>query len=890
MKIYNYLLWFLMVAAISCDPHSIAKKLLIEWQPVDHWVGGSEYFLSRLTIINQSDQPLKNEGWTIYFNSLRRILKDGEAQQDLSIQGIDIALADERQSGDLYALRPLDNFLPVGPGERRDFDIYLANWAILKSDGPAGFHISYNGKNAQAILADIKIDLKDTLQTKRQPRDLVPVPTPESRFQENVDLTELLIPDHIVPRPYAVIETGGPIRIELSDIQILYEPGLEKEAEFLNQFFKTLLGKFPRAENHRVYLKLKQNLDIDKDGKIDPESYLFYTKPDSGIVIVGADEAGVFYGIQTLRQLVPVDFYQKAAKKQYSTFIDLPQVIVSDKPRFEYRGMMLDVARHFQRKETVLKLLDLLAFFKVNYFHFHLTDDEGWRLEIPEIPELTEFGSRRGFDLKDDKMQHMMYGNGNSLGTGDNIQKPATETEANLGQKPDYNGFENALVNFVGQGTGYYTTAEFEAILRFAAERHITVIPEVEMPAHCRAATLSMEYRYRKYKKTDMEEATRFRLLDPADSSKHQTVQSYTDNFVNPGLESTFAFLETVVKSIKKRYDAVPDAKLKFIHGGGDELPGLDHNVWWQHSPVVKQNPDTRNLSDRELVSYFSTRWQRIIQSVGAEMMGWSDLFHNADTSMKLKGFIPLDWNNVWGWGNEDYGYQLANKGYKVVLSHATNLYLDLAYNKDPDEPGYYWADFVDTQKTFYYRPYYIFANGTHDQLGHPIPVETWTHREKLNPEAQKNIFGLQAQLWGENQKVPVYIEYFTFPKIIGFAERAWNVNMPPENQMDHAWRIFANSLGQSILPRLDYYQPVDHRNELPDDVGVKYRVPLPGGAIKGGVLQTNVRFPGLKVEYTKNNGRFWREGSKPAKLSPPVQLRTKTKSGRYSRVAEIME
>ena len=552
--------------------------------------------------------------------------------------------------------------------------------------------------------------------------------------------------------------------------------------------------------------------------------------------------------------------------------------------------MMLDVGRHFQSKETVLKLLDLLAFFKVNKFHFHLNDDEGWRLEIPEIPELTEYGSKRGFDLADEKMQHMMYGNGNCLGDGDNLIKPKNETEANFGVKPEYNGYEHALVNFVGKGTGYYSKQDFEDILLYATERHINVIPEIEMPAHCRAATMSMEYRYQKYAETDPEKATQYRLLDPEDKSKHQTVQSYTDNFVNPGLPSTFAFLETVVKSIKDRYDAVPGAALKAIHGGGDELPNLANNVWWQDSPAVKHNPETRNLSDRELVTYFSQKWQKIIQSVGAEMMGWSDLFHNADSTMKLDGFMPLDWNNVWTWGNEDYGYKLANKGYKVILAHATNLYMDLAYNKDPNEPGYYWADFVDTKKTFYYRPYNIFANGTHDQLGHPIPKETWEDREKLKPEAHKNIIGMQAELWAENQKVPEFIEYFAFPKVIGFAERAWNVNMPSEENIDAAWQTFANSLGQSLFPILDFYQPIDIRNELPNEIGVKYRIPLPGAKLEKGILNTNIRFPGMTVEYTKNNGKFWVPWKKPSKLAPPVKLRTKSKNGRYSRVAEITE
>ncbi len=446
------------------------------------------------------------------------------------------------------------------------------------------------------------------------------------------------------------------------------------------------------------------------------------------------------------------------------------------------------------------------------------------------------------------------------------------------------------MVNFAGKGSGYYTTKDFEEILQFAAERHINIIPEVEMPAHARAAVQSMEYRYRKYKTENPTKASQFRLLDPADTSYHKTVQNYTDNFINPALPSTYAFLKTVVKSIKNRYDAVGGAELKAIHSGGDELPSLSKNIWWQGSPAVQQNQETKGLSDKQLVTYFSRKWQKIIHSVDAEMMGWSDLFHNADSTMKLDGFQPMVWNNVWNWGNEDFGYKMANKGYKTILAHATNLYLDLAYNKDPNEPGYYWADFVDTKKTFYYRPFNIFANGTHDQLGHPIPTENWKDKEQLIDSCYKNILGLQAQLWGENQKSPELLEYFLFPKILGFAERSWNSKMPTIQQIDNEWKIFVNTLGQNILPILDYYKVIDMRNQLPKEFGVKYRVPLPGAVLKSGVLKTNIRFPGLTLEYTKNNGKFWRKSKKPIKLAPPVKIRTKTKNGRYSRIVEILE
>ena len=172
--------------------------------------------------------------------------------------------------------------------------IYMSNWAVVKTDAPAGFHISYNGKTAEAILAKIFIDPTDPKQTKRQPKDILPVPTPQSRYADNAKLVELNLVDKIIPRPYSMVETGGPLRIELSDIKIVADDELENEVKFLNQFFKTMLGKFPTEEHRRVYLSIDPNLDVDNDGKVDAESYHFYTKPDSGIVIVGADKAVYF--------------------------------------------------------------------------------------------------------------------------------------------------------------------------------------------------------------------------------------------------------------------------------------------------------------------------------------------------------------------------------------------------------------------------------------------------------------------------------------------------------------------------------------------------------------------------------------------------------------------
>jgi hexosaminidase len=393
-----------------------------------------------------------------------------------------------------------------------------------------------------------------------------------------------------------------------------------------------------------------------------------------------------------------------------------------------------------------------------------------------------------------------------------------------------------------------------------------------------------MERRYRNLADSDPASASRYRLIDPDDESVHRSVQGYTDNFLNPCLDSTYAFLGAVVAGIEARYDAV-GARLVAIHGGGDELPGLASNTWWQGSPACAANADTAGMTDPQLFDRFFTRWHQIITATGADMTGWDDIIHGG---LALEGFIPMPWSNVWGWGREDDAYRYANQGYRVILSHATNLYMDLAYGKDPDEPGYYWANFVDVKQTFEYRPFDIFANATHDRMGAPIDPATWDAMERLTAEGKANILGMHGLLWGENLKTPELLEYFAFPKLLGIAERAWNPEPPPVEDMPLAWARFASALGHEVLPRLGAYRAVDLRGELPAGAGVNYRIPPPGAAVEGGMLHANVELPGLAIEYSTDEGRTWTAYSGPVAVSGPVALRTRAPDGRSSRIARV--
>jgi len=885
--------------ASAADPstcHPRAQDLLVTYQPVRHSTDATAV-QARLTIDNRSGTCALGGGWKLYFNFVRQPLAAGppgkpgdSARQQLAEQGLEVAHGDRAQSGDLYVLRPTTGFQPLAAGDRRVVDFAVELWTILKTDAPAGWHIVFDGEPARWVPARTLLDRTDPLQTTAFSGDKNPVPTAGSRYAENTSpLLHLGLQDRILPRPLHATRRPGFVPLGGRRTTIAAANGLRGEAAYLRSALHDVLrgdvaptGAERKHRHHRhrpdIALRLNPRLDVDGDGNRDAEGYTL-SVGRGGVRITGADRAGVLYGIQTLRQLIPVDAYRAAAAGRPRVGFLLPRASVADAPLLGYRGLQIDVARHFQSKATIEKFLDLMAFLKLNRLHLHVTDDEGWRLQIPGLPELTDFGAHRGFDPPERTMLHQAMGSANDLRPGDGIaDKPANETRANLGRRPRWQGFEQATLNYVGEGSGSYSTREFEELLRYAHARHIEVIPEFDFPAHARAAVQAMERRYQRLAGRDPAAAAQFRLLDPDDTSTHRSVQGYTDNLVNPCLESTYRFLTKVVTEVRAMYDAA-GVPLTMINLGGDEPPGPNR---WQGSPRCASSPDTAGMNDKQLIDLFFRRWNAIALAVAPRTAGWEDVLLAGTGTLTLPHFVPLPWQNVWGWGREQVAYQWANRGMPVVLAHATNLYMDLAYNKDPDEPGYYWAAFVDDRSTFTYQPFDVYANATQDRWGNPFtPDPGW---ERLTAAGRRNVLGLEAQLWGENGKRPQLREYQAFPKLLGAATRAWDRRTPSPQEMPAAWDVFANTVGQVTFPLLSYYRPVGLRSAR---TGVNYRIPLPGGRIEDGVLRANVRNPGMAIEVS-TDGRHWRTYRGPVRVGDRALLRTRAVDGRVSRLSPV--
>jgi hexosaminidase len=820
-------------------------------------------FQAELALENRAEAPLPADGWELFFNFGRPVVADS-----LVPAGVQA----EHLNGDFWRLAPTQGFEPVAPGEVRRIRFEGQGWVIKESSAPAGPYFVFRDEDGaelppEPVAAMTIAPFVAPAATDRGPGERVPAPSAASRFRDNRPLT-LLPPKEVglvVPTPVRAAPGSGRARID-ETWELSSEPELENEAEHLSRTLESLVGQPPAVagsgDSRGITLRTGTVTVAGSEAGPGAHAYRLSIQPDV-IEIVGTDPAGVFYGVRTLEALVPPEAWQGPQEA-----LILDSIVVEDRPRFAYRGIHLDVARNFHGPETVERLLELASFYKLNRFHFHLTDDEGWRMEVDGLPELVEVGGRRGHTR--DESDHLIP----SFGSGPDPD-PA-----------------------VSPGSGHYSRDELVRILRFARDRHIQVVPEIDLPGHARAAIRAMESRFSRLTEAgEAEEADRFRLVDPEDESQYRSVQGWDDNVVDVCLDSTYRFVERVIEGIVATW-AEAEAPLDVIHIGGDEVP---HGVW-AGSPacerLIRENPDLEGVDD--LFAYFLRRASDILANHGLATAGWEEIAlveqHWGAGGVKApnlevvdRGFRPYVWNNVWGWGAEDLGYRLANAGFEVVLSSATNLYFDLAYDKDPREPGYVWAGFVDTRKPWEFVPFDIFKNAEIDLMGNPLSPEDYVGRAQLDTAGRSRVLGIQGQLWSENLKSRDLLEHMAFPKLLGLAERAWaaspewaETDDPTERKTleQSAWNEFANRLGRRELPRLDRMLG-----------GVAYRLPPPGAVIVDGLLEANVAFPGLEIRWTADgrapdpSSSLFRE---PVQAPGEVRLATFDSRGRASRVVSV--
>lgn len=767
--------------------------------------------LATMTLANRSGRTLGATGWALYFTCISGVV-EGPAEPKLVV---------DRLAGTLYRVRPAAGFEPVPAGATLKIALLHPELMFKADKSPGGPYLVFDDQ------PDVGLAISDyQLLTPTRPEQLQvpagaqsPVVTAQELFDRHAAVATLPLQalPPVFPTPLQVRSGSGTLQWAAMPV-LRVGKGLAHEAAAARALLA--LHFLPGTAGQGVL-----SLAVGRvAGQASPEAYTLDVHAKTGIRIVGNSAAGVAHGLKSLRDLLPVQAQPGAA-------LQLPALHITDAPRFAYRGVLLDVARSFHPKDTVLRVLDLMARYKLNKLHFHVTDDEGWRVPIPGLPELTEFGARRGHTA--DPLRHLppAYGSG-----------------------PD---------PIIAPGSGHYSRADYIAILRRAQALHIEVIPEIEMPGHARAAVKAMEVRAQRLLKAGDAQATRFLLSDPQDQSQYRSPQLYTDHVMNPGMPGTYAFIDHVVAEFVAlhREAGVP---LKTLHAGADEAPAGA----WEKSPAAAAAIRQHGLKDvAGLWNHFYGRVAATLQRHGLRMAGWEELGAVRSQVNGQSRLVPNPvfmarqpllyvWNNLDD--NVDLAYRLANAGYDSVLTPATALYFDMAHNRSPAEVGVNWAAYVDLDTVFNFVPLDSLRTA-------PTVADTDPAKVRLAPAARRHIVGIQATMFSEVLRSREKLEVMLMPRLLGLAERAWAADPAWATESDaarakalhaQAWSVFSNQVGQQVLPRLDA--------DFAGAAAVGYRIPPPGLKRVGGQVLANAAWPGNATRYTT-------DGSEPTATSTLV-------------------
>ncbi|MEM6687479.1 MAG: beta-N-acetylhexosaminidase, partial [Bacteroidota bacterium] len=475
---------------------------------------------------------------------------------------------------------------------------------------------------------------------------------------------------HIIPIPNEFMIAKGTFLLD-KNVSLHADAECIAVAEFFNAYLKEKLGY--RLSVHsspdRNVIHFKYDKTIENT-----EGYELIIDTRK-ITIKASTEQGAFYAFQTLRQFFPAAIESNTFSNER---IELQNAVVRDAPRFSYRGMHLDVSRHMFSVDFIKKYIDLMSQLKMNTFHWHVTDDQGWRIEIKKYPKLQEIAAFRDETL--------------------------------IGH------YNDSPQQFDGKKYGgYYTQEEVKDIVQYAAERYITVIPEIEMPGHAQAAIAA--YPNLGCSDKPVKVATKWGIFED----------------VYCPTEETFAFLENVLDEV------IPLFPGKYIHIGGDEAP----KIRWKHSEYCQELIKKENLQDEHgLQSYFITRMEKYINSKGKQIIGWDEILEG--------GLAPNA--TVMSWRGMNGAIEAAKSGHNVVMTPTSHAYFDYYQSDNEDEPLAI-GGFLPLEKVYSFNP---------------IPKE-------LSETQEKYVLGAQGNVWTEYITTPEKVEYMAFPRAIAMAEVTWS-------------------------------------------------------------------------------------------------------------------
>lgn len=617
-----------------------------------------------MTLHNLSDQDLPN--WSLTF-AFTRFIQPGS-----------ISHGTLTQIGSFCQLTPDSLVLPANHHFYCEFTV-LTNPFRFYSDGLNEAFVEYHHEGEQV----------------RSNVDVTPIVL-ASPYRERETIAPTLA------SAYSLLPKANALHVDAGHFSLTPSSAITCQSALADSAVTWLMDEMVRLHQFKLATSEAGEIVYRSNPTLDEGAYQLKISQEQVRVEAGSS-SGFVHATASLLQLLDYNSLTQEAQ--------LACCSISDSPRFRYRGMMLDCSRHFHSVEQVKRLINLLAHYKFNTFHWHLTDDEGWRVEIKAFPALTEVGAWRGVD--------------------EAIEPQYTHISQRYG--------------------GFYSQEEIKEVVAYASQRSIMVIPEIDVPGHCRAAIKSLP---------EM-------LVEAEDDTVYRSIQNYSDNVLNPGLSTTYQFLDGVLEEIAQLFPA------PYVHIGADEVP---HGVW-SNSPSCQALMKQHGYQDyKELQGHLLRHAEQKLRSLGKRMLGWEEAQHGDKVSKDTV---------IYSWLSEEAAVNCARQGFDVVLQPAQTTYLDMTQDYAPEEPGVDWANPLPLEKAYNYEP---LAN---------IPADDPIH---------KRIWGIQTALWCEIINNPERMDYMVFPRIIALAEACWT-------QKEHRdWNDF--------LSRLKGHLP------LLDKQGIKYRQP----------------------------------------------------------------
>jgi hexosaminidase len=524
------------------------------------------------------------------------------------------------------------------------------------------------------------------------------------------------VADMLIPTPVSVVSGTGNFVINSKTAIHVSSPdsSVRRVARFLSNKIATASGvTLPvTAASKMIKSTGSINLDLVNDKSLGDEGYKLNVTSTS-VSISANKPAGLFYGMQTLFQLMPKEIESNSVVKNVNW--NIPVCNVSDNPRFGWRGLMFDVSRHFFTKDEVKDFIDDMVKYKYNLLHLHLTDDEGWRIEIKGLPKLTQVGA---WNVK-------------KVGYFGTFSPPTPD------EPRDYGGF--------------FTQDDIREIVKYAQERFVNILPEIDVPGHSLAAVAS----YPELSCTPGAENYHVRSGEPImDWSHGQPPIALVDNTLCPANEKVYEFLDKVMTQVAELFP------FGYIHVGGDECP----KNFWEKSPEVQALMKKEGLKNMdEVQSYFEKRLEKIVESKGKKFLGWDEILHG--------GIAPNA--TVMSWQGMKGGIEAAKMGHDVVMSPTTFAYLDYMQGDPIIEPRIYAT--LRLNKAYEFEP---------------VP-------DGVDP---KYILGGQANLWTEQVYNTRHMQYMLWPRAMAIAEAVWS----PKDKRD--WNDFSDRV-ENQFPRFDVAQ-----------------------------------------------------------------------------------